>query len=276
MSNVITVLYSNVLGKMKTLKNVERIDAEDRQALTLLANALKLESPVYAIICKNTALPQLVMLRDAEKNISKLAILLFSEKEVAEQEAMRWGTENVFVADLPKFLLKDKVPIDIRSAFYEKCRLLVEEALLNPHDGKAELRIPMHLLAEAAAESDQDKVNRHVNGAITLLKQETCAGKLAAPLLFEKEVMQKMRFAFFLLPTMDSHPLIFNDQEYGNSLYLFMNRTEATAYKGELSSVLLEDLLPLIEERKLPCVINPFSLKFYLDGSFIQRYKEIC
>ena len=278
MSNIITILCGDIRKRLKTWSDVTKLGADDQKDMIALTNALKLESPVYTIVCRDTALPQLVMLRDRETGQASLSMLLFSEKEMAENEVARLGNEHVFVADIPKFLLRDREPIDIRAAFYRKCILLgLDKALLNPHDGNAEFGIPIRLLAEESEipETDQEEINRHVNGAVTFLKQETCAGKLSAPLLLEQEVMRKMQFALFQLPTSDSHPLIFIDQEYGDSLYLFTNNYETWMYEGDRSNVMLEDLIPLIKERNLSCIINPFSLKFYLDSGFMRRFEEV-
>jgi len=264
LDNILTTLYN-------TLRNGEY------GASQKLVDALKLESPLYAILSKHTALPQLAMFSETDTNRSVLSVLVFSEKEMAEHEAARLGEGNVFVAEIPKFLINNGEPVDVRRNFFMRCYLLgAEYALMNAEDNSAKAIVPIErLIDKLKKRSMQDDINRHANGGMTFLKQEVCSGNSEGIDLFERTVIAKMKMALYLTPVKDSHPLIFNNTSEAPAIYLFTDDGEVrgvTETGCEFAHVRLDDMISL--DNNLMCIINPFSLRFEIREVFCQRYRE--
>lgn len=281
MKNVLTVLCNDYMKRVQTRRDLAKLnneEKENRRELERLTNALKLESPLYAIISRHTALPQIAMMKNHGENGTHIAVPLFTEEDIAKEEAESMGDANVFCAKIPKFLMNDGEPVDIRSAFFKRCYLLgVEYVLLNPMREKALLCVPIQMLASAETEvrSDVERmqmdINNVANGALTLLKQEVCAGNHVFYEAFKDEAMMRVQAALFLTPVKDSHPLIFKEQTEEkdvSAIYLFTNSDEAKGVMKldcELAQIGINDIMPLATEHGMWCIVNPFSLKFVLN-----------
>ena len=281
MTNVLTVLCSDFMKRMQTRRDIAKPNGEDKEncaELERLMNALKLESPLYALINRDTGFPQIAFVEDHGGKGARIAVLLFTEEHIAKHEAESMGDADVFCTEIPKFLMNDGEPLDVRSAFFRRCYLLgAEYVLMNPVDGNAPLRVPVNMLAvvkpdiDSETERMQMDVNRITNGTLTLLKQEACAGNQVFCDMFRHEVMQRVQATLFLTPVKDSHPLVFKEQADGkdvSAIYLFTNTDEARGVMKldcELARVELDDIMPLATEHGMWCIVNPFSRKFVLN-----------